>query len=112
MLNFVKCIFILHDINKFNLKLVYIWILDIIMSPIKPSQSPNFSIILIQMVNSMMWFVMQACRSAILVQHLNEYNILFTWLWLYLQHKYVCVYVIWESAFIWRLLFANVCWLR
>lgn len=51
---------------------------------------------------------MQGSRTAIL----NEYNILFTCLWLYLQYKYICVYVIWESAFIWRLLFANVCWLR
>lgn len=39
-------------------------------------------------------------------QQWNLCKVIFTWLRLHLQYKYICVYVLSERAFIWRLLFA------
>lgn len=86
--------------------------------PPKPNQTQPVMYVtyLSKWLNFMMWFVMQAPSAKLVisnqVQQRNQRKVLFTWLWLYLQYKYVCVYVISEWAFIWRLLFANVCWLR
>lgn len=113
MLNLVKCILNLCGIKCLTLELFISIREDDLPTKIKRGYTFMLHICL---NGTFLWCdllcMLLQQSSVILVQQWNKRKVLFNWLWLYLQYKYVCVYVISDWAFIWRLLFVNACWLR